>query len=245
MGSKNLTWLDPFVVQHPELRIKRREDALHGQGQPICAVRLTKKDDSPTRLAGQHLQLWTSNLNYRYERYEGAFEVTEAVEPARRDVYDMDGHLLCEHGRAMRINLNVDFFRPDPPGPELPAYPSNIDFNRKQWVETGLLDQAIMRFFRSPFDWLFADPITRDMIATCERHGVSVVVNRYMMDASGLAQANTDREAEFRRIRKDGRFDGFILYESASIGGWDEQGNWCLTTDQARRVCRAFAETAP
>jgi hypothetical protein len=447
-----LTWLDPFVVKHPELRIKRRDDALNGQGQPICAIRLTKKDDSPTRVTAQHLQLWTSNLNYRYERFDGAFKVTETIELAPRDVYDMDEHLLTpagapvrvltfsgfelrdryvmvttdfqegpadfentgvhimaaldaagheitgvfatgaaiwegnkadfrtwglmfddgwarmpiclddpnntspgpvgyglghrgviaftagrnaylpaalcetepavqahwlqcvqemidagvdgvdfrveghsthtdypdeygyndivmeqaaarrpkdplgavpevrgeayteflrkarallrEHGGAMRINLNVDYFRPDPPGPELPAYPRNIDFNWKQWVEMGLLDQAIMRFFHSPFEWLFDDSVARDMIATCERHGVSVVVNRYMVDASGLVQSNTDREAEFRGIHQDGRFDGFILYESASIGGWDKQGNWSLTSDQARRVCRAFAETS-
>ena len=445
-----LTWLDPFVVQHPELRIKRRDDALHGQGNPICTIRLTKKDDSPTRVTAEHLQLWTSKLNYRYERHSGAFEVAERIEPSPREVCDMDGRqltalgdpvrvvtlsgfelrdpyvmvttdfqegpadfentgtdmmaaldaggseitgvfatgaaiwegdkadfrkwglmfddgwarmpiflddpnttppgpvgyglghrgviaftagrnaylpgalcetepavqaywlrwvqemidagvdgvdfrveghsthtdypdeygyndivmeraaarrpndplgavpqvrgeaytaflqearaLLREHGRAMRINLNIDYFRPDPPGAELPAYPRNIDFNWKQWVEMDLLDQAIMRFFNSPFDWLFDDPTAQAMIATCERHGVSIVVNRYMVDLTGLPQMNADREAEFRRVRQDGRFDGFILYESATMGGWDEQGKWSVTSDQARNVCRAFSE---
>jgi len=98
-----LTWLDPFVVQHPELRIKRRDDVLHGQGQPTCAIRLTKKDDSPTRVTAQHLQVWTSNLNYRYERFDGAFKVTETIEPAPRDVYDMDEHLLTAAGAPVRV----------------------------------------------------------------------------------------------------------------------------------------------
>ncbi len=447
-----LTWLDPFVVQHPELRIKRRDDALRGQGKPICAIRLSKRDDSPTRVTADHLQVWTSDLNYRYQRFAGDFKVVETVEPAARDVYDMDGNrltvagdpvrvltlrgfeltdryvmvttgfqegpadfentgvdmmvaldgagneitgvfatgaaiwegdkadfrkwglmfddgwsrmpiclddpnttppgpvgyglghrgviaftagrnsylpaalcetepavqeywlrwvqemidagvdgvdfrveghsthtdypdeygyndivmeqaaarrpndpleavpqvrgeaytaflqkartLLREHGRAMRINLNIDYYRPDPPGSQLPAYPRNIDFNWKQWVEMDLLDEAIMRFFHSPFDWLFDDPIARDMIATCERHGVSVVVNRYMINSVGLPPSNADHEAEFRRVRQDGRFAGFILYESDAFGGWDEQGNWSVRTDQVRRVCRALAETS-
>ena len=71
-----------------------------------------------------------------------------------------------------------------------------------------------------------------------------MVVNRYMTDTVGLPQSNVNHEAEFRRVRQDGRFNGFILYESDGFGGWDEQGNWSVRTDQVRGVRRAFAETS-
>ena len=79
-----LAWLEPFVIQHPELRIRRNPTlAPHETGQqPIAALRLTKKDDAPTRVTGDRLQIWTSQRNYRYRRLEQDVRVDEAVEPA-------------------------------------------------------------------------------------------------------------------------------------------------------------------
>ena len=436
-----LTWLDPFVVRHPELRIRRHPDTAPGNSEKsIGAIQLMKKDDTPTRVTGDHLQIWGSDLNYRYRRLPLDFRVEESVAPAPRDVWDMDGRLitpagkpvriltlsgfrltdryvlvttdfqdgpadfentgvdmmtaldengreipgvfatggaiwagdrvdfrnwglvydygwarkpirldepnsasaetigygsgrkgliaftadrntylpgaLCEteptvqaywltwiremiaagvdgvdfrvenhsthtdfpeeygyndiileraaarcpsdplsvvaevrgeaytaflkesstllraHGRTVRVNLNIDFFRPDPPPGRLPAYPLNIRFDWIKWVEAGLMDAAILRFFHLPFECLFEDPVARDMIDACRSRSIPLTVNRYI---------NADYEAEFHRVRRDGRFDGFVLYETAGAGAWDDQERWGFTSEPAAAVCRAFS----
>ena len=47
-----MTWLDPFVADHPALRIRRRMDDLSPDIQrvPICRLKLRKRNDAPTRV---------------------------------------------------------------------------------------------------------------------------------------------------------------------------------------------------
>lgn len=438
-----LTWLDPFVVNHPDLRIRRRTGDLRPgvEHAPVCAIRLAKQDDSPTRLTGERLQIWTSPQNYRYRRADVSFQTREAIEPAPADVYDVDGNIvtrkdapvrtltlsgftledpyilittdfkdgsgdfkntglalmtafdaqgreipgvfasgaaiwegdrvdfrswglifdmgwtrqtvcldtpndgasekvgygagrsgliafsrgrneylpgaLCEAdpdvqafwlswvdemiaagvdgvdmrvenhsthtdypeeygfnpvvldlaerrnpnnpyatvpevrgdaytaflreakrrihsaGKRMRINLNVDFFRPDPPASRLPAYPLNIRFDWMRWVEEGLLDEAILRFFHLPFDGIFDDSVARAMCDACSRKHIPVVVNRYVNDRY---------EEEFDQITQSGRFDGFILYETAVFLKLEETG-WQMTSVPVEKVCRKMSRT--
>ena len=431
-----LAWLDPFVVRNPQLRIRRHSDSVAAPQKPVRAIRLTKRDDTPTRITAEHLQIWTSGLNYRYQRLALDLEVAETVEPSPRDVRDLDGHLLTaigdpvrvltlsgfclsdryllvttdfqdgpadfentgvdlmtavdedgreipgvfatgaavwegdrvdfrewglifdfgwarqlvrldepneapasrigygagrkgliafaagrneylpgalcetepavqaywltwvqemidagvdgvdfrvenhsthsdfpeEYGfndvvlesaaarnpqdplaavpsvrgeaytnflraakallgasrRRMRVNLNFDFFRPDPPAWRLPAYPLNLHFDWQQWVQDGLMDEAILRFYHLPFEFLFDDPVAAAMIESCRRRNVPMVVNRYI---------NDDYEAEFRRVRQDGRFDGFVLYETAGMITWNDPGDMAIRNTPARAVC--------
>ena len=100
-----MTWIDPFVLRHPELRIKRRTDDMvpGGESAPITSIRLTKKDDAPTRVTAEHLQIWTSNVNYRYTQLDMDFDVTETVEPSPDEVRDIYGNVVTEAGAPVRI----------------------------------------------------------------------------------------------------------------------------------------------
>ena len=426
VGGK-LTWMDPFVRDHPHLRIKRRADDLPGWAAtaPIHRIRLTKKDASPTRLTAEHLQIWTSPRNHRYEPKPVKFTFQETVEPSPREVRDQHGHVLtrqgdpvrvltlsgldlsdkyvavttdfaggkadfvnsglalmtaldaqgreipgsfasggaiwagnladlregglmfdygwgaaqvvldaprtrpkpgstaelpldaadtngkqgfiaftrgrneylpgalCETepevrdfwlrcldemieagvdgvdfreenhsthtdhpadygynevvlaqararpgdlraniaavrgeayteflrackkrlagaGKAMRYNLQLDFFRPDPPANRLLAYPANIHFDWQRWIDEGLMDGGILRFFSLPFGSLYDDRITLEMIARAQKHGIPLTVNRYV---GTPAERLKD---EVLRVKQDGRFEGFIFYEVAS-----------------------------
>ena len=440
-----LAWLDPFVVRHPHLRLRRRRDAALAPQRPVCAIRLTKRDDAPTRITADHLQIWTSELNYRYQRAQVDFRFVDSVEASPRDVRDLDGNLLtaagdpvrvltlsgfclrdryllvttdfqdgpadfentgldmmtaldedgreipgvfangaavwegdrvdfrewgvifdfgytrqlvrldapneappskmgygsgrqgliaftagrneylpgalCEtepavqacwldwvremieagvdgidlrvenhsamtdfpeeygyndvvleraaerdprdppaavpavrgeaytdflrqakalasaHGKRLRVNLNIDFFRPDPSAWRLNAYPLNIDFDWECWVREGLMDAGILRFYHLPFECLFDDPVARAMIEACHQRHVPLVVNRYI-DIGGDAC-----EAEFRRVREDGRFDGFILYETARMITWrSDPATMAIDNAPVRAVIAAAAE---
>jgi len=429
-----LTWMDLFVVEHPELRIRRRDDSANTPGGPICALRLTKRDGSPTRVTAEHLQIWTSDLNHRYERLQVPFEVVEAVEPSPKEVREVYGEVvtrkgdpvrtltlsgfrltapyvlvttdftegpsdfentgtdllaaLDEHGREipgvfangggiwepqrvdfrrwgllfdtgfgraltkldepnasgqkgliafargrneylpgalcetepevqafwlrcidemlaagvdgidfrvenhgthtdfpeeygfneavlrecsrrglrpdaanvsrvrgaaytefmrrakerislagkrMRANLNVDWFRPDPPPARRLAYSANIDYDWRTWVREGLLDEGIMRVFLLPFDRVFSDPVTDEMTAECAKRGIPLVVNRYV---------NDNCPAEYSRVRADVRFEGFILYETATYLHFDADAQCQLVFAPVGEVCRLMREGA-
>lgn len=431
-----LTWLDPFVVDHPDLRIKHRPDNTTGDfsGIPICALKLIKRDDSPTRVTREHLQIWTSQHNHGYQQLGMDFKVREAVEPSTREVRDVGGrvvtrrgdpvrvltlsgfaltdpyvlvttdftdgapdfqntgtdmlialdaagseilgvfthgnaiweagrvdfrdwglvfdngrgrilvHLdapnasgrkglvafargrndylpgaLCEtepavrafwleciremldagvdgvdfrvenhgthtdyydeygfndvvltecarrgktddatvaqvrgeaytaflrdakaliagRGKCMRINLNIDWFRPDPPAGRRLAYSENIHYDWRRWVEEGLLDEGILRMYELPLDSIFNDAVAAEMIALCEKQGVPLVVNRYV---------NKDYPAEFTRVHQDERFSGFIIYEAASCLRFSGEADCALHNGVVRNICEMMAQGMP
>ena len=100
-----LGWLDPFVKNHPELRIKRRTDDLPaGIDQAVVtSIRLIKKDDSPTRITKEHLQLWTSETNWQYQQAKVDFTFADTVEKAPREVCDNRGNVLTRAGQPVRV----------------------------------------------------------------------------------------------------------------------------------------------
>ena len=100
-----MTWIDPFVLRHPELRLKRRTDDMvpGDETAAITSIRLTKKDDAPTRVSAGHLQIWTSNVNYRYTQLDIDLDVTETVEPSPDEVRDIYGNVVTEAGAPVRI----------------------------------------------------------------------------------------------------------------------------------------------
>jgi len=123
-------------------------------------------------------------------------------------------------GRKMRVNLNVDWFRPpeDRPRSRKLAYPANIDFDWSRWVGEGLLDEAMLRPFGKPFASVFdGDEVARDMVEVCAKHDVPVTVNRYVWCNAGLLD-------ELKRALHDGRFSGFVLYETWSFMGFTPDG---------------------
>lgn len=428
-----LTWFDPFVVDNPQLRIRRRREETPGhppEHVPICGLRLTKKDDSPTRVTAEHLQIWSSRLNFRYQPCDVPFELREEVVPSRRDVRDIGGTLLtregapvrtltltgfelrdpyvlvttdfsdgpadfenagtdiltaldaegreipgvffsgamiymrerihfrdwglvfdcgygrsrarldeantagnkgvvafargrneylpgalCEtepavrefwleciaemieagvdgvdfrvenhgthteypeeygfnevvleecarrgktdratvaavrgdaytsflrcarealaaHGRRMRVNLNLDWFRPDRPANRRLAYPANIDFAWRQWVDERLFDEGVLRMYALPFDAVFTDDVAAEMISRCQAKGIPLTVNRYIHPTSA---------DEFDRTRRDGRFSGFILYETASYLRFGPGPSCSVTHEVVKEIARRLA----
>jgi hypothetical protein len=117
---------------------------------------------------------------------------------------------LSKAGIPMRYNLQLDFYRPNPPANRLLAYPANINFQWQRWIDEGMLEGSILRFFSLPFGSLFDDSIARDMIARSQKRDMKITVNRYI-EVPG--EKLTD---EVLRIKSDGRFDGYIFYETGS-----------------------------
>lgn len=128
--------------------------------------------------------------------------------------------MISSAGRKMRVNLNLDWFRPahERPGARKLAYPANIDFNWQDWIEQGIVDEAMLRPFAKPFSGIFKDDaVAQEMIERCQKKNIPVSVNRYVWCNSNLSD-------EFRRVLDDGRFSGFVLYETWSFMEFDKRG---------------------
>ena len=96
---------NPFMGRFPHTRIKRRpvRGPANLQSLPIRQIRLIKRNDSPTRIHRQNLEIWTSPDNYRYQRQAVEFTLEEAVKPAPREVRDYYGNLVTRKGDPVRI----------------------------------------------------------------------------------------------------------------------------------------------
>jgi hypothetical protein len=123
---------------------------------------------------------------------------------------------LAAVNKKMRYNLQADFFRSDPPAARLLAYPLNIDFQWQRWIREGLMDAAILRSYSlpgrsysNPIQETLADPNVREMIAACTQARLPMTVNRYITGAG-----KDHLTGEVLHVRNDGRFAGFIFYET-------------------------------
>ena len=101
IGGKN-TWFDPFVLENPELRIKRRSDDIPADNdtRPVASIKLRKSNDLPTRISRKHLQIWVSSDNYQYKPADVPFEVCDSVEIAQHDINSMVGTLYTVHAET-------------------------------------------------------------------------------------------------------------------------------------------------
>ena len=133
---------------------------------------------------------------------------------------------IAARGKRMRINLNVDWFRPDPIKSRKLAYPANINFEWERWVEEGLLDEAILRFFAISYNNVFQDEIAKKMIASCKKNNIPITVNKYM-DAKRVKE-----QVDF--VLQDGRFSGFILYETASFLKFGPEQSCSITMEEVK-----------
>lgn len=97
----------PFLEKYPHTRLRRRPDTRASHGASVRKIRLLKRDDSPTRIRPENLQLWTSEDNGRYTRLDAALSVTERVEPAPREVRNYYGDLVVAKGTPVRT-LTID-----------------------------------------------------------------------------------------------------------------------------------------
>ena len=104
--------IDPWIVAHPELRVRaRRGDIPTGlDGIPIERIQLRQKDMAPIRIKPQNLEIWTSADNNGYRKQELTFALSEEVETCPRDVFDLLGNLVTRRGDLVRV-LNLDGLR--------------------------------------------------------------------------------------------------------------------------------------
>jgi len=72
-------WIDPFVLEHPEMCFRRRPGPAD-PGGAVKTIKLVKVGAEPTRIRKEHLEIWTGSENGRLAPCGGAFGFSVAVE---------------------------------------------------------------------------------------------------------------------------------------------------------------------
>ena len=165
---------------------------------------------------------------------------------------------VAARGKRLRYHLNVDYFGGNPPMNRRLAFPANLRWDWARWIDEGLIDEAALRFWSKPFDCIFDDAVAQEMIARCRQRNIPVTVNRYLPYAPSpetpwtasvpdavnphlaYVAANQPKHVrEFQRVRDDGRFAGFVLYETDAFMKPIETGAYAITNEVAKDICRA------
>ncbi len=117
------TYFETFITEHPEMRIRRRDDAHIVDDRPITKIEMafmldavTDKNyfgsevnfDSKTRgeVGAPKVTLYGSSDNYTYQKYEGDYNVSWKT--AKRNVYDANGRLM--YSNAYVYVMTIDGF---------------------------------------------------------------------------------------------------------------------------------------
>lgn len=87
IGGENVV-ASAFVREHPELRIKRRSWDVdpNAEDKIIASIKLYKQNNVPTRIKKENIEIYTSEDNSFYQKYEGDFTFQTSTERAKETV---------------------------------------------------------------------------------------------------------------------------------------------------------------
>lgn len=161
----------PFVAENPHLSLKRRPGTYEVKG-PVNVIRLVKGDNQATRIRPEHLSIWTSSTNNRFEKYMGPVSFRESSEwrpvfpksmqcrifhfeglqiPAghhyiliRCSLADSKGDFTNERGAIIELQTSD--------GESIPFIVSTgkVEFNGNPDSIVSPLNKRITRYFRAP-----------------------------------------------------------------------------------------------
>ncbi len=98
----NVGQVIPFLDKYPHTRMKRKPyDGPDYTNLNIDRIKLLKKDDSPTRIKAENIQIWTSNNNYEYKKIDINPTFKTSIEPAQKKTRDYYGETVTECGQPI------------------------------------------------------------------------------------------------------------------------------------------------
>ena len=94
-----------FLKKNPSMRIERNMAGIDGGAcdQPVRTIRFIKHDDQPTWIKKAHLQIWISDDNTNYRRYEEPFEFRDDVEEMFEPIYGTQGNSRGGNRTSCRV----------------------------------------------------------------------------------------------------------------------------------------------
>ena len=164
------------------------------------------------------------------EEYERRYGVNPDTQPYELDAVGairgdfFDGFLrdakrrLSAAGKKLSVHAEMESFRPDACQSRWRTRPGNITFNWRNWLRSGLADEATIFGRGWNPDRILGDPLTGEMLEEAGAAGVPVHLSKQV--GHGQEMSNPDK---LEYAYKDGRLAGFCFYETASMYDRDER----------------------
>jgi len=97
-------WISDFAAQHPELMIARRPGACgDAENEVFTRIDLVKEDTDPAAFSVEEVELYVSDDNVTYERYDGSITRCEVVEDYPVYEHTASGPRPTAQTRASRV----------------------------------------------------------------------------------------------------------------------------------------------
>ena len=99
----NVWQVIPFLKKYPHTRMKRQaiDTSNPIDNINIDKIKLLKKDDSPTRIKSENIQIWVSNNNYQYKKIDIKPSYKESTELSAKKTIDYYGQTITEDGQPI------------------------------------------------------------------------------------------------------------------------------------------------
>lgn len=221
IGGK-ICGISDFVLQHPELRIKRRSydldpDAIN---KTVTAIKLYKQNDASIRFSKKDITIYTSPDNTYYKPYTGDFTLTESIETAAestvlsKTVPDYDTELLTLKGAPIRV-LTIGGL-------------SITD----RYIAVGVKCEGE------------CDPLTRFYNTPCR--GIAIFDENG--DKIAATPGGTKRANSFRKPHIEAGFcfdDGFGVYQALELDPSEGEGYFAIAKGKNEYVHGALCECEP
>lgn len=134
---------------------------------------------------------------------------------AYTDLFIEGAKRVRARGKKVYLTLNVEMLYDPIPVARHMAYPMNVEWQWKRWIDEIQPDEINIRAYYTSLDFILNDPKCKNFIETAQKYNVPLTLERY--DYWGFA-------AEFEMIDKTGIFSRMTLYEVNNIIQSDGKG---------------------
>ncbi|MFC1452073.1 hypothetical protein ACFLSJ_01860 [Verrucomicrobiota bacterium] len=141
-------------------------------------------------------------------------------------------------GKRMAHHINVEYLRPDPRARRREAYPWNIRFHWRAWLERGLLDEVTLRTYQYYPSFVLKDPFSEEVMRRATDRGLPINYVRYVHphhDPKRLDKPDEYTE-EMREIVNDGRCRRLTVYETANLFAPDGTGRLAARNEWPEKI---------
>ncbi len=156
----------------------------------------------------------------RYGKCEEKDMDPQKIAKIRGDVYSelfIEGaKRVREMGKKVALTLNLEMLHYPIPLERIFAYPMNVEWQWRRWLEEIKPDEIVIRTYRYSPEFVFGDSQSMEIINTAKALNVPMTYERYVNMGDFIADCKI--------VKETGIFDSVTLYETATLFGVDNNG---------------------
>lgn len=144
----------------------------------------------------------------------------QKIAKIRGDVYSQlfieGAKKVRESGKKVALQLNLEMLHDPIPLDRIFAYPMNVEWQWRRWIDEIKPDEVVIRTFCYMPEFVFSDPQSMEIINAAKVLNVPMTYERYIDKGDFIK--------DYKTVKDSGLFDSITLYETCCAFGFDENG---------------------